>query len=125
MEAIIAASRQYLTEDEHDLVAAQMRFSVERRKLYPDKFKAFAISVYFKSPACYHFLATRFRLPARSTIHLWLSKLKFSQGICSNLFKMLALRVQRLPPNDRACVVLADEMSLKKSVEYCKTTDAV
>ncbi len=125
VEAVIKSMLPYLSQDEHSLVAAQMRLRVGKKKHYPLTFKAFAISLYYKSPSCYRFLQTRYKLPAKSTINLWLSKLRFQEGFCENLLKLLKIRVQRLPPSDRHCVLIADEISLKKSVDFCASTDKV
>ena len=125
VERLIECIRPYLTEDEHQIVAMQMRLTVGKRKRYTEEFKSFAISIYYKSPACYRFLQTRFKLPSKSAITLWLSKLKFQEGICPNLFKMLKLRVQRLSPEERVSILMCDEISLKKSVDYGRSDDKV
>ncbi len=125
VESIINAMKPFLTDDEHSLVAAQMRLNSGKIRKYPEGFKVFAICIYFKSPACYRFLQKRFKLPAKSTINLWLSKLRFQEGLCPNLLKLLALRVSRLPEEDRACSLIGDEISLKKSVDYSAAFDKV
>ncbi len=125
VDGLIEATKAFLTEDEHNLVAAQLRLSVKKRRVYSDEFKAFAISIYYKSPSCYRFLQTRMKLPSKSTINLWLSKLHFEEGLCPNLLKMLTLRVSRLKVDDRDCVLIADEISLKESVDYCASDDRV
>ena len=125
VESVIESLVPFLSQDEHSLVAAQIRLRAGKKKHYPESFKAFAISLYYKSPACYRFLQTRYKLPAKSTINLWLSKLRFQEGFCCNLLKLLKLRVQRLPPEDRCCSLIADEISLKKSVDYCASADKI
>ncbi len=69
MENVIEAMKPYLSKDEHELVAMQMRLSIKKKKVYSDFFRAFCIGVYFKSPVCYRFLQTRFKLPSKSTIN--------------------------------------------------------
>ncbi len=125
VDSVIEAMKAFLKEDEHNLVAAQMRLNCGTIKQYPDGFKEFAICLYFKSPQAYRFLQTRFKLPAKSTIHLWLSQLRFQEGLCPNLLKLLAMRVKRLPEQDRTCSLIGDEISLKKAVEYSASFDKV
>ncbi len=125
IESVIKSMKPFLKDDEHRLVAAQMRIRTGKCKHYTDEFKAFAISLYFKSPAGYRFLSTRFKLPSKSTINLWLSKLQFREGLCPNLLKLLSLRVKRLPEEDRTCSLIGDEISLKKSVDYSASFDKV
>ncbi len=93
-------------QDKHQIDAMQMRLKVDKRKRYTEEFKSFAISIYYKSPTCYRFLQTRFKLPLKSAITPWLSKVKFHEGSCPNLFKMLKLNVERLPPGERVSVLM-------------------
>ncbi len=125
VESLIESIRSFLTPDEHLLVATQMRLSVGKKKWYPEEFKTFAVSVFFKSPSCYRFLATRFKLPSVRTINLWLSKLHFEEDICPNLLELLKLRVSRLKQEDRVAILLADEISLKEAVDYSSAEDRV
>ncbi len=125
LEGLIESTRSFLTEDEHRLVEAQMRLSVGKKKTYTEEFKEFAISIYDKRPSCYRFLKTRLQLPAKSTINLWLSQLRFQEGLCPNLLKMLSMRVGRLKNIDRICVLIGDEITLKESLDYSPTDDKV
>ncbi len=125
VEEVIAATKPFLSEDEHTIVAMQMRLAAGKKKHYPEEFKAFAIAIYYKSPSCYRFLRSRFRLPSKSTINLWLSKLQYKEGLCPNLMKLLEIRVKRLPEEERLCVLIADEISLKTSADYSASEDKV
>ncbi len=122
---IIETLKDYLSEDEHAIVSMQLKLSVGKKPRYTEEFKSFAVSVYYKSPSCYRFLQTRFKLPCKSTINLWLSKLAFQDGFCPNLMKMLSLRTLRLPESERLCLLIADEISLKKSVDYSRVDDRI
>ena len=125
LDSVIEATRPFLREDEYNLVAAQMQLNSGKTRHYPEGFKEFAICLYFKSPHAYRFLQTRFKLPAKSTINLWLSQLRFQEGLCPNLLHLLAMRAKRLPEEDRTCSLIADEISLKKAVEYSASFDKV
>ncbi len=125
MEEVIESMRPYLSKDEHELVAMQMRMKVKKRKVYSDHFRAFAIGVYFKSPCCYRFLQGRFHLPSKSTINRWISQIFIHEGFCPNLLKLLKVRVERLKKEDRICVLMLDEISLKERIDYNATIDKV
>ncbi len=125
VEKIIEATRAFLGPQEHELFSLHMKMSLGKRQRYSDSFKAFAISVYYKSPTCYRFLRTRLKLPSKSAITLWLSKLKFREGLCKNLLNALKIRVGRLRPEDKICSLIFDEISLKKSLEYDPAQDKV
>ncbi len=125
IEEIIVASKKFLTPDEHQLFAMQMRNSLKKNLRYTESFKAFAIGVYFKSPVCYRFLEKRFRLPSKSTILRWMSKIRFQEGFCENMFKMLKYRVQKLKEDERMCTMMMDEITLKAGVDYDAANDKV
>ena len=125
VESVISSMKPFLKDDEHSLVAAQMRLNSGRIKHYPDSYKEFAVSLYFRSPHAYRFLEKRFKLPVKSTINLWLSKLRFQEGLCPNLMHLLSTRVKRLPEKERICSLIGDEISLRKSVDYSASFDKV
>ncbi len=125
MEEVIESMKPYLTRDEHELVALQMRMKNKKRTVYSDYFRAFALGVYFKSPVCYRFLQGRFQLPSKSTINRWLSQIHIQEGFCPNLLKLLKVRVERLKEEDRICCMMLDEISLKERVDYNASTDKV
>ncbi len=125
IEMIIEAMKPFLHPDEHELVAMQMRFSVGKRRRYSSTFKSFALAIYYKSPTCYRFLQTRFKLPAKSTLNAWMSQTVFGEGFSTNLLKLLKVRVECLNKEDRVAVLMMDEVSLKKHVDYDATEDRV
>ena len=118
IDAVTEAMKPFLTPHEHEIVAMQMRLSLGSRKRYSEEFKSFAVSIYVKSPSCYRLLKTRFKLPALSSIRLWLSQLQFRTGLCTNLLKMLTIRVQRLSPEERICSLICDQISLREAVDH-------
>lgn len=95
---MIDAAKKFLTTDEHELFAMQVRRAAERKKQFSEEFKTFAVSVYYKSPACYQFLQSRFKLPGGTTINHWMSSVQTKEGHCPNLLRLLEVRVQRLKP---------------------------
>ncbi len=101
IEKVIEAMKPYLSKDEHELVSLQMRLSVKKRKVYSNYFKAFAVAIYFKSPICYRFLQTRFRLPCKATINRWMRSINFQEGFCENMLKLLKIRIETLPVQER------------------------
>ena len=125
LEEVIKTLKLYLPPDEHHLIAMHLRMSVKRRKKFSDAYKTFAVAIYFKSPSCYRFLQTLFKLPAKATILRWMSKIQFHEGFCSNMFDVLKIRVERLKPMDRVCALMMDEISLKKQVDYSAVQDRV
>ncbi|QQP50954.1 Uncharacterized protein FKW44_012133, partial [Caligus rogercresseyi] len=102
VEQIISAMEPYLTKVQHSLISIQLRAAVGKvKRCYNKEFKTFAVSVYYKSPSCYRFLSTKFKLPAVSTIQSWMSNLLVNEGFCPNLLRLLELRCRSLEEKDR------------------------
>jgi len=80
----------------------------------------------------HRFLQACFKLPVKSTIMSWVRKYQFTEGFCPNLLELLKLRVSTLKlrvstlkEENRVCVLMADELSLKRGVEYNASRDTV
>ncbi len=125
VEHVIESMKPFLHPDEHELVAMQMRMAERKSRVYSDDFKSFALAVYYKSPSCYRFLQSRFKLPAKSTINAWMSQMTITEGFCPNLLRLLQVRTQHLPASERVCTLMIDEISLKKSIDYDASLDQV
>ncbi len=123
---IIEGSKKFLTPEQHELLSIQIRKSAGMKgKRYSENFKAFCVSMYFKSPACYRFLKEYFKLPSKSALQNWTSTVQFGDGLCPNMFKVLGLRVQRLPAEDRVACLMIDEISLKRFLSHSMAEDKV
>ena len=86
-----------------------------------------AMSLFYKSPGTYAFMINKlkFVLPAIRTIQNWLKVLNLRTGMKTTLTKKLTAKARTMSENERMCVVLFDEISLKKQLEYNKYQDAI
>ncbi len=125
LDQVIRSMEPFLPPDMHKLVSLQMQMSQKKRKVYSDDFRSLAVGMYYKSPSCYRFLQSRFKLPCKATIKRWMNAVQFSEGLCPNLQRLLKIRVERLKKEDRFCTLMLDELSLRKSVDYDATQDIV
>jgi hypothetical protein len=82
VEQIIASIQSFLAPVEHALVAMQLWAAIGKRPRFTNEYNTFALSVYYKSPSCYRFLSSRFKLPAVSTICKWKSRFQVNEGFC-------------------------------------------
>ena len=87
--------------------------------------KQLALSFYITSPRMYRLLRTAYTLPSVSTLKRFVSSKKIITGFNEEIFKALKIKCQGLSSSDRNCVLLIDEISLKKGHHYCQTTDRV
>lgn len=86
----------------------------------------FCLGLYFKSPATFKMLRKQIILPSVSTIKLWICKTsKFRPGFSNAYIHNLSLKVGTMTRNEKYCVLLFDEMALKKFLEYSKAMDFI
>ena len=67
----------------------------------------------------YHIIFQKiFRLPSVTTIRRTLAKLEIYPGFPSSILEAFKVKVVQIEPNDRLCVLVFDEMSLKCALHY-------
>ena len=87
--------------------------------------KMFALSIFYHSRKAYRLLRNLFILPSKSTLTTLLGKSKIYPGFHDNIFLALKKRIDQFSDQDRQCVLLYDEMSLKCSLSYNTYMDCV
>jgi len=97
------------------------------RKPWSQAEKQLALSIYYKSPSCYKFMCNnlKFVLPSVRTIQDWLRVTSLRTGVDVNLKQRLKLKAKSMSTRERMCVVMVDEVSIKKQLEYHRTEDAI
>ena len=78
--------------------------------------KTYAVSLYYKSPSCYNFMrhSLNFVLPGITTIRKWLRVIYLEAGFCGSYFKKFKFKFEHFSEQERECVLLVDEMRIKK-----------
>ncbi|KAF2893975.1 hypothetical protein ILUMI_12198 [Ignelater luminosus] len=105
----------FLTKKISSFVKVQLNLinrSAQGRR-YSDEFKKFAISLYFLGSKCYRQLQKTFCLPSPKALQRFVAKIKFSTGLNEDLFAFLKLKVDKMSPEEKICILCMDEMSLK------------
>lgn len=87
--------------------------------------KNFALSLYYASPKAYRLCSKMFCLPSVSMLRLWLRRMDVKPGLCDNVFIMLQRKAGNMAASERCCVLLLDEVSLKRGLSYVKPTDHI
>lgn len=87
--------------------------------------KKISISMFYKSAALYNFLLRKIHLnlPSISTLRTWIRVIDLKTGFNTTFLKKLRTRVDIMSNLEKQCVLLMDEISLKKSVEYDERLD--
>lgn len=77
--------------------------------------KNFALSLYFCGPKAYSFCQRYFTLPSK---RVWLARLDIKAGFCDSVISLLGRKVCIMDKQNRECILLLDEMSLKTKLSY-------
>lgn len=87
--------------------------------------KLIALQLYKRSPACYRLLRRLFCLPCQTTLKNLLNLLPLCSGINSQIFDVLKKKTARDIPLNNECMLLFDEMSIRKHLNYNSRTDRI
>lgn len=107
------------------LLSAQVRLHNKSVRKWTDSERMIALSLYYQSPKAYRFLGKVMKLPSKSSISRWLQHIRVEPGLNRYMIMLLEARVKNLNEIDRECVLLMDEITLKKGLRYCKMRDIV
>lgn len=87
--------------------------------------KIIALRLYKRSPTCYRLLRRMICLPAPTTLKVILKNCSMDVGINKPLFKIINKYLCNLQPVDNEFVLMFDEMSLKKHLQYNPRDDLI
>ncbi|XP_063832494.1 uncharacterized protein LOC135081658 isoform X2 [Ostrinia nubilalis] len=87
--------------------------------------KSVALAIYKKSPKAFKYLSTLLPMPSIRTLQTVLQNMKMEPGIDPTTLTHLKKKVERLSDADKLCVILFDEISLKKRLIYNPSTDNI
>lgn len=83
-----------------------------------------AIALHAAGPRSYRWMRNNNHpLPGESTLRRWANKIDIRPGILK--FVLTLLQSYSLPEMDKVCVILADEMKIKKAYEYDRNSDTL
>lgn len=96
----------------------KMQLRHKQRTKWTLQEKRLSLSIYYKSPGCYKFLKNNlgFFLPGIRTIHSWMKIFNLRTGVNTTLVAKLKNKIKSMSDLERQCVVLCDEIKLKKII---------
>lgn len=81
--------------------------------------KDLCLKFFYKSPACYSYmLSAGFKLPSVSTIYRWHSEIRLPTGFSKRISDLLTEKSKSMTAMDKKCILVFDEMAVKKELEY-------
>lgn len=87
--------------------------------------KIIALRLYKRSPTSYKLLRRMICLPAPSTLKSLLCKFMMNVGTNKTVLTVLKNTIKHFGPSERECILLWDEMSLRKNLWYNPKTDLI
>lgn len=123
----VATLRSCLTPGFYKLLNGQVMLHGRKMKgrRWPQEMKEFALSTFFHSPMAYKHLSKMFALPTSRSLRKWLSEVPMTTGIIPNVVDVLKDATSDWPLQDRVCIIMFDEMSLRQNLQYDTKNDIV
>lgn len=117
LKELLEVLPMFLLGDSLTFVKMQLRHL--RRSAWTEEEKNFALSIYYKSPSAYRFLRDRgFKIPCVTLIRKWVSIYNVTPGFSTDVIAKLTKKVASMSDDEKQCVLLFDEMSIRKALEY-------
>ncbi|XP_071580351.1 uncharacterized protein [Temnothorax nylanderi] len=96
------------------------------KRIYTFEDKAFALTLYKKSPTTYRYMARIFHLPSRELLRKFLLKVPITPGICDSIFEEIKHRVEAFDDEKyKYCILIFDEMKLDVSLNFNSAADLI
>lgn len=113
-----------LTDFPKTFVHMQIRH--KRKSSWLPHEKKIALALFYKGPSYYRYLRRKgFTLPAVSTIKSWIKNFSCNPGFNHKIFENLSQKSEAMLQWEKKCILLFDEMSLKKAIEYNRKMDVI
>lgn len=92
-----------------------------------DDEKSLAQNIYYRSPKTYTFIRDKlgFSLPSKSSIIRWQPVKNLSPGLNKVVIDNLQEQIKEIQTCDRKCVLLFDEISIRKELQYNQVKDVI
>lgn len=87
--------------------------------------KSVALALYKKSPKAYRYFSQLLSMPSVRTLQTILGKMKMDPGINPSIITHLKTKAEQLKDEDKICVILFDEMALKRRLIYNVAGDKI
>ncbi|XP_063893678.1 uncharacterized protein LOC135117720 [Helicoverpa armigera] len=97
----------------------------EKGRRFTLKEKIASLSIFKQSPKGYRFLRKIFILPAQQTLIKLVQICNIKPGINKNVFSQLKNKADNMKLEEKLCVVMFDEVSLKNNLSYNERKDKI
>lgn len=123
---LLKAMKKHVRPSLYNILEAQLRNSGPAKgRRWSASDKAFAFSIYIRSPAAYKSLKRFLVLPTRRTLRRSVQGVCQTTGFCPEVFDILKEKVNQMNDDEKQCVLTFDEMSIRSSLQYNAKTDTI
>lgn len=123
---LLKALKKHVRPALYNILEAQLRNSgATNGRRWSASDKAFAFSIYIRSPAAYKSLKRFLVLPTQRTLRRSVQGVCQATGFCPEVFDVLREKVNQMDDDERQCILSFDEMSIRPSLQYNAKTDYV
>ena len=122
---VIEGAAHYLDADR--LLLLKLQLNHMKSSPFQEDEKQFDLGLFYKSPKAYVFLRDKKKipLPCVTLIRQWINDLNLTTGISPEFFETLKTKAGTMSKRERQCVLMWDEMSIKRLLEYNRKDDFV
>ena len=96
-----------------------------KKIVWDSKSKEIALSLYYMGPKSYRFLRTIIRLPSMSTLQKFINLIQIKTGFNEDIFHLLKMKTLSMNNDEKKCILLMDEISLKEGIQYSEHEDKI
>lgn len=124
-ELLIEGMKSFLPSSVCTFFSMQLNH-VGAKRTWSDDEKRQALSMHYKSPSLFKQMKKDgFALPNRRTMARWLEVVNLGPGLCPDLSNLIKTKVSCMTTMEKKCIILLDEMAIKKNLEYDSKRDVV
>lgn len=120
LDKLTSLQRQFV-----DIILRNSKKEKHGRRYTTDE-RLLCLSIYKRSAAAYKYLCTFLPLPTPRRVRQLLTKIRLDCGITETIKNCLKETSNRITdPQERACIIMWDEVSLKLHTDYCSQKDKI
>ena len=124
-EQLLDALKDHI-KDSSVLTFFKMQLCHKNRQKWEEDERQFALRLHYVSPVGYKLLKKEaFKLPGISTIQNWVNEISLLPGINKEFFDILKLKASTMSDFSKTCVLMWDEMEIKKNLQYNRKFDLI
>jgi len=124
---LMSVLKNYMSEPCFELFSCQIQLNKTKShgRRYSDYMKMLALALYHYSARGYSLLSKFMIMPSKSSLCMWVQGVCIHPGLSNHMCSILRCRFSSLSNLHKLAVLCIDEMSIKRNLFYCTSTDDI